>query len=136
ARVRRRLADVHRAVGQALDGRAAGGRHRVARPEPLLGEEASRDGRDEGRVEGGEAGELDADVVAHGSLPGRTTISPAMSPRQPLAKYLALAVLLLGGCAGVTTTDTLETPGPGGVGERISVSITGPGGDGPVRGGG
>jgi dienelactone hydrolase len=54
-----------------------------------------------------------------------------MSPRQPLAKYLALAVLLLGGCAGVTTADMLETPGPGGVVERIPVSITRPSGDGP-----
>src|SRR5262249_14869019 len=76
----RRLADVHGPVGQSLDGRAPGRGHRVPRLEALLREEAAGNGGDERRVEGGEAGELDADVVAHGFPPGRTTISPPCTP--------------------------------------------------------
>lgn len=72
----RRLPHVHGAVHQPLDGRLAWRRHRVARPEPLLGQEATGNGGDERSVEGREAGELNADVVTHGEPPWHT-IAPA-----------------------------------------------------------
>src|SRR5262249_39532619 len=68
----RGLADMHAAVLKAGDGRGAGRRHRVLRPQALLLEEAGGDRRDQRRVERGEAGELDADVVAHEDLPSAT----------------------------------------------------------------
>src|SRR6185503_1594519 len=45
---------------------------RVLRAQAFLLEEAGGDGRDQRRVERGEAGELDADVVTHESLPSAT----------------------------------------------------------------
>jgi hypothetical protein len=62
---RRGLAYVHGAVHDALDGRLARGRHGVPRLETFVLEESARDGGDQRRVEGGEAGELYADRVAH-----------------------------------------------------------------------
>ena len=55
------------------DGRGAGRRDGVLRPgSPSCVEEAAGDGGDQRRVERGEPRELDADVVAHESLPSAT----------------------------------------------------------------
>src|SRR5437016_4506735 len=63
---RRRLADVHGAGDDTLDGRLAGRRHGGLRHEALVPQEAAGDRRDQRRVERREARELDADLVEIG----------------------------------------------------------------------
>src|SRR5260370_37954396 len=74
----RGLADVHGARHHALDGGLAGRRHRVPGLEPFLDQEAARDGGDQRGIEGGEAGELDIDLVAH-DLPRKGILTGAMA---------------------------------------------------------
>jgi methionine-R-sulfoxide reductase len=75
---RRGLADVHSAGHHPLDRGLPGRRDRVPGREPLLLEEAGGDRRDQRGVESREAGELDADLVAH-DLPPRVILTGAMA---------------------------------------------------------
>jgi methionine-R-sulfoxide reductase len=54
----------------------------VLRGEAFLGEEATRDGRDERRIESGKTGELDVDLVAH-AVPRSGIYSQAMANPRP-----------------------------------------------------
>jgi len=65
---RRRLADVHRAGHDPVDGRLADGRDRVLRQQALFLEKPAGDRRDQRRVECRKARELDVDLFAHGAL--------------------------------------------------------------------
>ena len=83
----RRLADVHGPVDDALDRRLAGGRDRVLRLQALVVQEAARDGGNQRRVEGGEACELDADLVAHRKPPKDQIVRSASSARISVSLY-------------------------------------------------
>src|SRR6266851_3682621 len=74
----RGLAHMHGAGHDPFDRRLAGRRDRMPGREPLLLEEAAGDRRDQRGVEGGEAGELDADLVTH-DLPPRVILTGAMA---------------------------------------------------------
>src|SRR6267142_566265 len=60
----RRLADVHRAVQEAVDRRLAGGRDGMRGPQALRLKKPSGERGDQWRVKGREAGELNVDLVA------------------------------------------------------------------------
>src|SRR5262245_28195543 len=130
---RRRLANVHGAVQQAVDRGLTRRRDGMRGSQPFRLEKPAGERGDQRRVESREAGELDTDLVAQWTLPGSDDSNIGPMTRAALV-LLALGVgaAVLGACTvGGLQGPTLATTSPAGAPEYIPIEIQKPDGAGP-----